>query len=139
MMFEALLTKRGIYLMMALWILALGLFPSHAFSMPVPSKSLAEHQLGSREADMKIIDEFLAKETVTRKLKQLGLKEEEIAARLRTLSDRQLRLLASKAETIKSGAGAGAIALIVVFIVLVIIAVLYFTGYAVKVEPKYKE
>ena len=137
MNFEVLLRRKGILFTMAVWACLLGCLPSSSSAMPVESRVSVIQGVNAREADIRTISSVLEKETIRQRLARLGLKEGEIKERLVRLDDAELHSLAMKVERIRAG-GDSSLAIGIAILLLIIIAVLYFTDYAIKIEPRHE-
>lgn len=130
MIFEALLSKKVIFCIMALLAVWVGCAPSTSFALPVASYEQGPNHITDREA----IDSFLAQELVSKKLSEMGLSKTEIEVRLDRLSEEQVHALAARLERIKSGGAGWAIGLVAV--ILLVGIVLFLLTHTVHIEPK---
>lgn len=136
MTFKRLYGIKAIFTFMVSWAIILGMFPSGGFCMPVGSYQSASIST-SRATDIASISAILSRQIVKNKLKNLGLSEDRVMARLENLSDNELHRLALRVNKIHAGGDGGGIALALVLIVLIIVAILYFTDRAIKIEKKH--
>jgi len=110
------------------WAVLLGLIPSLGAAAPIPSPSPA-----TNDADGLV--RLLEEKAVGAQLAALGLTADEVAARLRALSDEERHELASRlAEVGAGGNAAGAIA-VVIIVALLLILVLELMGRRVVSRP----
>ncbi|KPK39834.1 MAG: hypothetical protein AMJ78_07855 [Omnitrophica WOR_2 bacterium SM23_29] len=117
----------------SLWVFLLSCVPN-LNAMPVESKEVTLN----RNADIETISKFLAQDIVKSKLSKMGLTEAQVSERISRLSDAQLRSLAMRIDSVKSGGDASTIIIVLLILSLVVIAILYFTDQTIKLEPKHK-
>ncbi len=115
------------------WALFLGIRPNLSLASLVESKP---DILGQYENDLDRIKSFLEQELVQKQLKRAAIDKDELLRRIEKLDEAQLRELALRCDKIKVGGGAGGVFLVIAIVFLVIIAVLYFTNYTLKIEPR---
>ena len=120
------LTSKHIFGLAFLWVVAVVGLPAQVFAGPVPS-SLGN--VGSeREDDLAIIEAVLADPEVLEKLEQKGIDPNELRAKLGTMSDHDVHMLAQRLEHAKSGGDA----LGIIISVLLIVALVYLIIYLVQ-------
>ncbi|MBM3252965.1 MAG: hypothetical protein FJZ16_01770 [Candidatus Omnitrophica bacterium] len=126
---------KSVYIIMLIAILNISLFPPDVFGLPVKSKEVSsESRLQNIEKILGVFKNDIAK----KRLLSLRISERDLKTRLERLSDSQLSALSKNVDMMNIGADAGGVAIVIVVVVLLIIAILYFTDYAIKVEPKHK-
>jgi hypothetical protein len=96
-------------------------YASIADSRMIMQKS---NQAGSREIDEKKIRRMLENKILTKRLKSLGISDDEIYLKIRAMSDEQVHQLASLSDRMPAGGDAGVAALIVIVAIAVTIIVL---------------
>lgn len=134
-MLKVIFRIKPIYIILALAMLSISIFPQELFSLPVKSK-YAESE--SRIQDIDKIVSVFKHDIAKRRLLSLRITEGDLRARLARLPDSEIGRIAKNADIINAGGDAGGVIIAVVFIVLIIVSILYFTDYAIKVEPKHK-
>lgn len=126
---------KPVYILMLLLFLNINILPQDVSGLVVKSR---ETRSESRIQNIENILKVLKNDIAQKRLLSLRINEQDLRARLERLSDSQLSVLSRDANMINIGADAGGVAIAILVIVLLIIAILYFTDYAVKVEPKHK-
>lgn len=118
------------YLVVAMFLIAIA--PRVEAGM-VPSEIIALSQ-ADRAADIEKIRQVLELKAVGERLRQLGLDQEEVKARLAELSDHQIHQLALQIDDIRIGQGDvfGVIIALLVIAILVVV-LLKLTGHRVFV------
>ncbi len=124
-----------ICVIMAFIFLNMSIVPQDLFGIPVKSR---EVQSESRIQDIDKIVSVFKHDIAKRRLLSLRITEGDLRARLARLPDSEIGRIAKNADIINAGGDAGGVIIAVVFIVLIIVSILYFTDYAIKVEPKHK-
>jgi hypothetical protein len=117
---------------LALWILAIGMLPTDAWALLIPSdtqSAVASTQDGAASGDLHAVQRHLEGKLVTQRLAELGLTAEEVQARLADLTDEQLHQLASNLDGLQVG-GDPALTFILIFVGAVLLAILFI--YAVR-------
>lgn len=89
----------------------------------VPSRLSDGASVVERQAQVESIRQTLEQQVVAQRLADFGLSQEEIAARLPTLSDAQLHQLAGLSKDVAAGGAAETVVavLLIIFLVVVII------------------
>jgi hypothetical protein len=89
----------------------------------VPSRTSGQTTVASaRDADILVVQRALEHKLVAQKLRDYGVKPEEVQSRLASMSDQDLHTLASASKGLPSGGdGLGALVTILVIVLLVII------------------
>jgi hypothetical protein len=132
-MLSYLFKQKLVFLALVIWALFLGISPNLSQAALIESKSTME---GQYEDDLVKIKTFLEQELVQKQLKRARIDKEELLNRIEKLNENELRELALRCDKIKVGSGAGGVFLVILIIGLVIVAILYFTNYTIKVEPR---
>lgn len=119
---------RSLVLGVLAWAVFLGLVPSLSDAAPIPSPSPAA---GDADRLVRVLEE----KAVGAQLAALGLTAEEVAAKLRALTEEERHELASRlAEAGVGGNAAGAIAAVII-VALLIILILELMGRRVVSRP----
>jgi hypothetical protein len=106
------------YLVIAMFVIGITPRVNAGFS---PSEAIGLSQ--GRSSDLQKVQKFLELKTVRERLKEYGFAQDEIAARLDTLSDPQIHQLALKVDDLKVAADGG-LGIVVGLLVIVILVVL---------------
>ncbi|MCM8766430.1 MAG: PA2779 family protein [Candidatus Omnitrophica bacterium] len=114
------------------WAIFLGIRPNSGYAGLVDSKSGMGEE---RDVYLNKIRDFLENEKTSYYLKRMGLDKELILQRAERLDREKLQELARRCDMLKVGGGGG-LFLGILIVVLLIIAVLYFTNYTIKIEPR---
>ena len=103
------------------WLCSLEAAP--AFAGLAPSRVSGETAIASaRDADLVVVQRALEHKVVAQKLRDFGVAPAEVGARLASLSDQDLHLLASHSKGLPSGGdAAGALVTVLIIILLVIL------------------
>jgi hypothetical protein len=119
------------YLVMA--TLVIGIAPK-AYASFSPSEVMALSST-ERSSDLQKVQQFIELKMVRERLKQYGLTQEEITAKLDGLSDQQIHQLALKVDDLRVAAdeGLGIIVVLLVVVILVIIIIMLL-GHTVVVK-----
>jgi hypothetical protein len=118
------------YLVMAMFVIGIvprveaGLAPSEAIAL-----SAAE-----RLADLGKIQKALESKMVGERLGQLGLTQDEVRARLDTLSDRQLHELALRVDELRVGGNGAEVLIVVLLVAVLVVLILHYTGRRVVIK-----
>lgn len=118
------------YLVMAMFIISIvprveaGLSPSEAIALST----------SERLADIATIQKALESKLVGERLGQLGLRQEEVRARLDSLSDRQLHEIAVRADDLMVGGNGAEVLIIVLLVAILVVLILHYTGRKVIVK-----
>ncbi|MCM8778235.1 MAG: PA2779 family protein [Candidatus Omnitrophica bacterium] len=111
----------------------LGIKPNSGYAGWVDSRTGMPEE---KDIYLNKIKSFLEKERTNYYLKRMGIDKEVILERIAQLDPEKLKELALRCDMFKVGGGAGGILLGILILVLLIIAVLYFTNYTIKIEPR---
>ncbi len=107
--------------MLALWC---GLNAAPACAGLVPSQPTGQTQVnGARDADLVIVQRALEHRVVAQKLLDYGVTPDQVRAKLGTMSDQDLHLLASASKGLPSG-GDDAIGLLIAILLIVLLVIL---------------
>jgi hypothetical protein len=103
----------------------LALFPVEVRAALVESRLSSGETISQRSAEIESIRQVLEMEVVSQRLADYGLSQEEIMAKLPTMSDSQIHQLASLSADIAAGDGLGFViaVLVIIFLVLLILQV----------------
>jgi len=108
-------------LSMAAYLVLLMGFPAVAGLIPSIPSSI-EMVGKSKEAEIEKVQKVLEMQIVADKLQAYGLSAEEVKAKLHSMSDEQLQLMAQASDRVLAGGdGAGFVIAVLVIIILVII------------------
>ncbi len=119
------------YLVAAMFIISIAPKVDAGFS---PSEILALSQV-ERTADLQKIQKVLEVKAVSERLKQFGLTQDEIQARLVNLSDQQIHQVALQLDDLKIGRGDALGVIIALLVIAVLVVVLLkLTGHRVIVS-----
>ena len=110
-----------------------GALPQVSIAMPVDSQAAFQSELAA-DVYMQKIQSFLNKQVVQKRLAKMGISSEQINDYVNSMDEPQLKQLASRIDTVEAGADGAVVVLLV--LLLIFIAVLYFTDYGVKLEPR---
>jgi len=91
------------------------------FTTSMSAEVISTKQLLHKTAAISSIDSFLNKQEVQAKLAALGVSNDNIQARLASLTEEELSQISHKIDTLPAGAGAGGIIGVIVFIFLVLL------------------
>jgi len=110
-------------LSMAAYLVFLIGFPAVAGLIPsIPSPSSIEMVGKSKEAEIEKVQKVLEMQIVADKLQAYGLSAEEVKAKLHSMSDEQLQVMAQASDRVLAGGdGAGFVIAVLVIIILVIV------------------
>ncbi len=136
MSIQDLLRYKCVFKIMLAIALLLGAVPQVSIAMPVSSQAAFHSELASN-VYMQKIQSFLDRQIVQKKLAKMGISPKDIYAYLNNMPHSQLKQLAAKVDTVKSGGDGGLV--IVLMLLLIVMAVLYFTDYGLKLEPRDKK
>ena len=115
---------------MIIWVLVAATFlsfwfPQEGGAMLAPAGIAEESHFGpNREEDMRRVQHVLESKIVQQKLKDLGLNQKEINARLSLLPDNELHRMASQIDAQMPGGDAG-LSIIITILVIAILVVLF--------------
>lgn len=132
-MLSYLFKQKLLFLGLVFWAVFLGIMPNLSQAALVESKGGLP---GQYEIDLAKIKAFLEKEIVERRLVDSKINKEELLKRIEKLDPDELHELALRTDKIKIGGNPGGAWLIVLLVGLIIIAILYFTNYTIKIEPR---
>jgi hypothetical protein len=99
----------------------LALFPVETRAALVESRLASGETISERSVQIETIRQALEKEVVHQRLADYGLSQEEILAKLPTLSDAQLHQLAALSDDIVAGDALGGVIAVLVIILLVVL------------------
>jgi uncharacterized protein DUF6627 len=117
------LIGRALIWLLVIMTLAMGLHTQESVAMLAPALPTAEPSSDShRMADLQKIQTVLESKVIRQRLEDFGLSQEEINARLASLSDEQLHQFATDVDAIIPAGGA--LGIIVVLLVIAILAVI---------------
>ncbi len=117
------------YLIIAMFII--GITPKADAGL-APSALIAMSQ-ADRSADLEKIQKVIEMKMVSERLEKLGLAQDEIQARLGSLSDQQLHKLALQIDDIKVGGDAYGVIIALLVIAVLVVVLLQLTGQRVIV------
>ncbi len=118
------------YLVVAMFVI--GIAP-RVYAGLSPSEVIGLAQ-AERSSDLQKIQKFLEMRMVRERLKEFGLSQDEIQARLNQLNDQQIHQLALKLDDLKVGGdGLGIVIALLVIAILVVILIML-TGHTVVVK-----
>lgn len=119
-----------------IWLLVVttfmtGLIPADVSAGVLSPETLVSTNLADRDAALAKIRAVLDKKIVQQRLADLGLKADEIEARLAQLTDAQMQQLATQVDSIMAGGdGLGVVVFLLVIAILVVI-LLQLTGHKI--------
>lgn len=117
---KVLLNPKFVFLL-ACWAVFLGMSPSQALAMPSGSVSVLSAD-SARDAQLHKILETFSRPEARAHLVMMGIDRKEFEARLSQLDDRQLGLVADKADQVKAaGSGLGVVVALLVIVLLVVV------------------
>ncbi len=118
---------------MVLYLLCLSSTPSLAGMIgSVASQPSADQE--TKQQELSVIQRALENELVKAKLEAYGLTPDEIQARLQSLSDEQIHLLAQASDNVLAGGDGFGIVIGILLIILLVILILDLTGHSVIVK-----
>jgi hypothetical protein len=119
-------TRRILIMMVLVSFTQFSLFSNTGHASIVDSKMINSKIKSSstREIDEKKIRRMLENKILTKRLKSLGISDDEIYLKIRAMSDEQVHQLASLSDRMPAGGDAGVAALIVIVAIAVTIIVL---------------
>src|SRR5262249_13041738 len=101
-------------------------FPQDGRAMLAPPGLEQESRSGlNRQEDMQRVQRLLESKVVQEKLRNFGLTQEEINARLNLLPDSVLHQMASQIDEQMPGGGIGGLSLILIVLLIVILVVIF--------------
>ncbi len=113
------------YLVFAMFLIGIAPKVDAGFA---PSELIAMSQT-DRNADMEKIRQVLEMKMVAERLRQLGLTQAEVQARLSSISDQQLHKFALQLDDLKVGGDGGAgLAVVVLLIVVLLLLIILLTS-----------
>lgn len=99
----------------------LSLMPANSRASLVQSRLSNGEILSQRNIEMNKIRQALETEVVAQRLADFGLSQEEVAAKLPTLSDEQLHQLAGLSDSLAEGGVLGAVIAVLLIVLLVVV------------------
>jgi hypothetical protein len=87
-----------------------------------------------RQSDMARVQKTLEGKMVRERLRDLGLTEEEISARLDQLSDQEVHALATQLDTVTAGGSTGEVIIVILLIAILLVLVLQLSGKHIAVR-----
>jgi hypothetical protein len=99
----------------------LSLMPANSRASLVQSRLSNGEILSQRNIEMNKIRQALEAEVVAQRLADFGLSQEEVAAKLPTLSDEQLHQLAGLSDSLAEGGVLGAVIAVLLIVLLVVV------------------
>jgi hypothetical protein len=87
-----------------------------------------------RQSDMARVQKTLEGKMVRERLRDLGLTEEEISARLDQLSDQEVHALATQLDTVTAGGSTGEVIIVILLIAILVVLVLQLSGKHIAVR-----
>ncbi len=99
----------------------LALIPSNGMASLVESRLSSGETLSRRAEQIEKIRHALEQEVVAQRLADYGLSKEEVAAKLPSLSDEQLHLLAGLSDSLAEGGILGVVIAVLLIVLLVIV------------------
>lgn len=100
---------------------------SEGWAMFLPSAAAGSE----RSADLEKIRPALESKIIRQRLADLGLTQEEIAARISNLSDAELHQVASRIDTLQAGGDALGTIVVLLVIAILVVVLLQLTGHRV--------
>lgn len=99
----------------------LALIPAQGRASLVESRLASGETLSQRAVELNKVRKALETEVVAQRLADFGLSQEEVAAKLPTLSDDQLHQLAGLSDSLAEGGILGAIIAVLLIVLLVVV------------------
>jgi Family of unknown function (DUF6627) len=99
----------------------LSLIPASARASLVESRLSSGETLSQRNAELSKVRQTLETEVVAQRLADFGLSQEEVAAKLPTLSDDQLHQLAGLSDSLAEGGVLGTVIAVLLIVLLVVV------------------
>lgn len=99
----------------------LSLMPANSRASLVESRLSNGEILSQRNIEMNKVRQALETEVVAQRLADFGLSQEEVAAKLPTLSDEQLHQLAGLSDSLAEGGVLGAVIAVLLIVLLVVV------------------
>ena len=128
MLNKSFLKLLSLYLVFAVVLIS---FPVQGWAMFLP----IEHDATARQVDMASIQKSLESTMIKQRLMEFGLSPQEAAARINTLSDKQIHQFASQLDSLQAGADDGLGLLIFLLVVAIVtVIILEATGHRVVVR-----
>jgi len=99
----------------------LALIPANGRASLVESRLSSGETLSQRNAELSKVRQTLETEVVAQRLADFGLSQEEVAAKLPTLSDDQLHQLAGLSDSLAEGGVLGTVIAVLLIVLLVVV------------------
>lgn len=126
------LLNRPFVLAMAFLALFVSLPPSKALAMP--SASVSTFNVAARQAQIDQIMSVLSRPEARAHLVLMGIRQEDLKARLSQLDDRQLAMVADKADAVKAGGDALGIVVVVLVIAILVVLLMKLSDKTIEVK-----
>jgi len=136
MFLTKLLKKKYVLNLMLFIALVCGAGPRICFAMPVNSHTSLNTVINRDDCYLEKVQNFLQKDIVQKKLAKLGLSKTAIDQYINNLDKVELQNLARKVGHLDSAGDSGLV--VVLFLLLIVVSFLYFSDYAIKLEPRDK-
>lgn len=107
--------------MVLLTFCVLSLTPSNGSASLVESRLSSGETLSQRSIELNKIRQALETDVVAQRLADFGLSQEEVAAKLPTLSDDQLHQLAGLSDSLAEGGVLGTVIAVLLIVLLVVV------------------
>lgn len=107
--------------MVLLTFCVFSLIPANGRASLVESRLSGGETLSQRNAELSKVRQALETEVVAQRLADFGLSQEEVAAKLPTLSDDQLHQLAGLSDSLAEGGVLGTVIAVLLIVLLVIV------------------
>lgn len=119
----------SLYLVFAMVLIS---FPGQGWAMFLP----VDQGATTRQADMTSIQKSLESTTIKQRLMDFGLSPQEAAARINTLSDKQVHQFASELDSLQAGGNDAALGFLIFLLIAAIVTVIVLeaTGHRVVVR-----
>ena len=127
------------YVVWVVWAFILGCLPSVGTALPVSSRGVKTLDSLNRSEEILKISSLLDEGGVKNRLVKLGLKPEEVKAKLATLNDEDLSRLSAQVDKIQAGGSGAGIFLALIFFLLLIWAILYLVEHEVTIDVSSKK
>ena len=129
---DFLLNRKFVFLL-ACWTTLLGVSPSQALAMPSDSVSVFSGA-SVRDAQIHKIMEVLSRPEARAHLVMMGIDQRELKSGLSKLDDRQLGLVADKADQIKVAGDGLAVVIALLVIALLVVAILKLSNKTIEIK-----
>gem|GEM_PF-5168150 len=139
-MVQKCLSIKSVYILMLFLIVSVTLFPGNSFALPLSSRVSCDQ--GNSHLRQACIDKILSlydTRTFSSWMRTRNISREEFGEKLAKLDTVQLQSLSSRADKIYAAGDLGGVLVLIAIITLVVIAILYFTDYSVRIEPKHNK